>query len=172
MSWRNPLLLPLQLAGAIRRPFKNSWQKNLSEPTVYEPLFSSPPRGSACPLSPLLITDQFSHNLVFLQFTAVGALCSAASRVLLSPPQFSKLHRLVLIFLTAQLVIQLFVAEPAGLLSHMSMSHGMTRQGWTGHSTSGFAMGVLWHSGEALLFVEGCTPVVMSSLFLNTRVFS
>lgn len=71
----------------------------------------------------------------------------------------------VLIFLTTQLVIQLFVPEPTGLLSHMSMSHGMTRQGWTGHSTSGFAMGILWHSGEALLFVEGCTPVVMISLF-------
>lgn len=53
----------------------------------------------------------------------------------------------VLIFLTTQLVIQLFAAEPAGLLSHMSMSHGMTRQGWTGHSTSGFAMGILWHPG-------------------------
>lgn len=71
----------------------------------------------------------------------------------------------VFIFLTAQLVIQLFVAEPAGLLSHMSMSHGMTRQGWTGHSTSGFAMGILCDSGEAPLFVEGCTSVVMISLF-------
>lgn len=77
----------------------------------------------------------------------------------------------VLIFLTTQLVIQLFVAEPAGLLSHMSMSHGMTRR--TGHSTSGFAMGILWHSGEALLFVEGCTPVVMISLFsILTCLFS
>lgn len=71
----------------------------------------------------------------------------------------------VLIFLTTQPVIQLFVAEPAGLLSHMSMSHGMTRQGWTGHSTPGFAVGILWHSGEVLLFVEGCTPLVMISLF-------